>query len=410
MTDSRKVMNISFNLDSNGKSYEFFVRSIFSFLKENNFLITDNKQHTIAIQLKQNGHHIVLQNLYENKDAKNMEFIDNSFHVDTKKTIVFSYDSKHITMTFSGKAMENKKGEGRGTEKYVNVDSKSFIFDRVNFNFIETKKNSLNNLLDLIYNDKTLITSNEANQPTDKIRLKFLSKDKEDHKQQMDKLSSVYSNEEMLFYNKNQDNYRVEAVATRFTCSLKDLISAENAERLSKIPSKNKLAIFSEIITQLEKRQYPHGDLKPQNIFLKENIETNSIYIKILDADCAKIDGHIRIARGGASLKSKLEIKDIAKEIDYLSNLFTEELVDQNLMCLLTEISEHLREIGSRNPLSGCDADLEKIYGIIMRNISLYVSSFAASNNADKPSTSTYIESIKVDINQVINNNPKLHS
>ncbi len=388
-------MHLSFNSDVSGQSFESFVKQIFTFLAEKNLLINDTNQHIIAIQLRTDAHHVVLQNLFENKKAENIELFDESLQVDTKKTVVFSYDSEHITITFSGET-EKEKNIEKGTEKYVNPDSKSFIFDRKNFNFLEIKTSSLNNLLDLVSKETTFITSQESNQPMDKIRLKFLIKKEEEQTSQIEKLRNIYKEGEMFFFKKAPDTSRAEALTTRFTCKLNDLTAASHAERLNNIPSKNKLAIFREIILQLEQRGYPHGDMKPWNIFLREDVEKNVVFIKILDADFVKINGHIRNASGGNPLKTELTIGDIASEMEDIS-YSASKLVGNNLKRILLEISNHLKEIEKTNPLKGKDPVLEKIYGTIMQNISLYV-----TLSSEKSSNLPTAKSITEDIDQAI--------
>ncbi|MDI9818591.1 MULTISPECIES: hypothetical protein [unclassified Legionella] len=394
-------MHLSFNSNVSGQFFESFVKQIFTFLAEKNLLINDSNQHIIAIKLRTDGHHVVLQNLFENKKAENIEFIDESIQTDTNKTVVFSYNSKHITMTFSGENGKVKKLE-KGTEKYVNPESKSFVFYRKNFDFLEIKTKSLNNLLNLISKETTFITSQESNQLTGKIRLKFLIKKEEQQTSQIEKLHNVYKEGEIFFFKKSPNISRVEALATRFTCQLNDLTAAQHVDRLNAIPSQNKLSIFREIILQLEKRGYPHGDMKPWNIFLREEVETNTIYIKILDADFVKIDGHIRNASGGSQLMEELGIGDIAMEIVEISYLAL-KLVDKNLSTMLREISSYLEDIEKDNPnLKGSDAVLERIYRTITQHISLYVNS-----SQEKHSVLPTIESIKEDINQVVRDSRK---
>jgi hypothetical protein len=308
-------MSISFSPDVNEKAYEDFVKAIFLFLEKNNLLINDNEQHVFAIQLKMDGHHILLQNQLENKDAKNIELFDESLQVDIKKTVVFSYDRGHITMNFS----ENLKDKTEGTEKYVNLKSKSFVFDRKSFNLLEITTNSLNNLMNLMMKENNIrVTAlDEHTSSVNKIRLKLMTHDKNQSNLQIAQMRGTYHHNEMFFYKKgkNQENHRVESLGTRFTCTLNDILENENVKS---IPPRNLSSIFREIISQLKERGFPHGDLKAKNFLLREDDKNNSIYLKIIDAENAKIDGCLR---GGHNLKDKLSIRHIAMDLGFLSVL-----------------------------------------------------------------------------------------
>lgn len=372
-------MHISFNVDSSGKSYEEFVKFIFSLLKTNKMLIDDNGQHVIAIKLKTDGHHVILLNQLESKDGKNIEFVDESLQVDNNKTIVFSYDKKSITMNFS----ENNKDKTKGTEKYVNLNSKSFIFDRRNFNFMDIKTNSSNALWKLLLNDTTkIIPVDETSSTLNKIRLKFMIHDDKESQIQLQQLSDTHHRGEMFFYKKNEGKSRVEALTTRFTCSLKEIITDN---KMKDIPFQNVLSIFREITSQLAKRRYPHGDLQPRNLLLREDDESKCITLRIIDSEFVKIDGHLR---GGHSLKEELCVQDICGDLRYILYLAKKFDFDKNFQMILNDTSEYL---GKMNSFSGQDTVLEKIYDSIMQNIH----SCLVNSGNEKISEARAIDSIK---------------
>lgn len=384
----------SFDSKTSGKFYENLVKSIFTFLAENNLLINDGAQHIIAIQFKADGHHVILLNKLENEDAKNIEFFDKSLQADTKRTVVFSYDSKHITMNFS----EGVKHKTKGVEKYVNLKSKSFLFDRKEFNFLEIQTNSFNNLLDMLLKDTTVITSlNEKTSMMNKIRLKYIIHDDKISSLQIDKLCDTYHQEEMFFYKKNtyenQNSYRVEVLATRFTCTLEEILLHEMAK---KILPKNLISIFYEIISQLKTRGFPHGDLNPRNFLLREDDKNNLIYLKIIDSQCTKIDGHLR---GGRTLKDELSIDDITTDMFSLSRLASKFGLEE-LKTMLENAIQTYDRIHERNPRTGQDALIEEAYGFLMEGILSYLSSLSESDAEESALTSA--ESIKKSSDEVV--------